>query len=120
MRILMLLSILAASCTKEVKYTKESLLAKAKEADPSVTYILPKSMSEGVSCGDYTEGCLSAHIVKVKNLELIAVEFMTQAEAIHAAKKIRGYYIHNWVLDDVAGEPILEKFVTEKLDAKKP
>lgn len=120
MRILILLSILAASCTKEVKYTKEALLAKAQEADSSVTYILPKSMTEGVSCNDYTEGCLSAHIVRVKDLDLIAVEFMSEAEAIHAAKKFRGYYIHNWLLDDVAGEPVLEKFVTEKLDAKKP
>lgn len=114
------MSILAASCTKEVKYTKEALLAKAQEADPSVTYILPKSITEGVTCGDYTEGCVSAHIVRVKDLDLIAVEFMTEAEAIHAAKKFRGYYIHNWLLDDVAGEPVLEKFVTEKLDAKKP
>lgn len=114
------MSILAASCTKEVKYTKEALLAKAQEADPSVTYILPKSITEGVSCSDYAEGCLSAHIVRVKDLDLIAVEYMTEAEAILAAKKVRGYYIHNWLLDDVAGEPVLEKFVTEKMGAKKP
>jgi hypothetical protein len=120
MRILLLLSILAASCTKEVKYSKEALLAKAQEADPTVTYILPKSMTEGVSCNDYSEGCVSAHIVRVRDLDLIAVEFMSEAEAIHAAKKFRGYYIHNWLLDDVVGEPILEKFVGEKLGGKKP
>jgi hypothetical protein len=114
------MSILAASCTKEVKYTKEDLLAKAQAADPSVTYIIPKSITAGVSCHEYTEGCVSAHIVRVKDLDLIAVEFMTEAEAIHAAKKFRGYYIRNWLLDDVSGEPILEKFVTEKLEAKKP
>jgi hypothetical protein len=120
MRILLVMSILAASCTKEVKYSKEALLAKAQQADPSVTYILPKSMTEGVTCNDYSEGCVSAHIVRVKNLDLIAVEFMSEAEAILAAKKFRGYYINNWLLDDVVGEPVLEKFVTEKLGAKKP
>lgn len=115
-----LLSILAASCTKEVKYTKEALLAKAQESDPTVTVILPRSITEGVQCSDYSEGCISAHIVKIKNLEMIAVEFNTESEAIFAAKKFRGYYSKNWLFDDVTGEPVLEKFVVEKLEAKKP
>ncbi len=118
--ILLSLSILSASCTKEVKYSKEALLDKAKAVDPSITVILPKSMAEGVTCSEYSEGCLSAHIVRIKNLDLIAVEFMSQGEAILAAKKFRGYYTHNWMLDDVTGEPVLEKFVTEHLEAKKP
>lgn len=118
--VLILLSILTASCTKEVKYTKEALLAKAQEGDPSVTVILPRSITEGVQCTDYTEGCISAHIVKIKNLEMIAVEFNSEKEAVLAAKKFRGYYIRNWLLDDVTGEPVLEKFVVEKLEAKKP
>lgn len=118
--IILSLSILSASCTKEVKYSKETLLSKAQAVDPTITVILPKSMAEGVTCAEYSEGCLSAHIVRVKNLDLIAVEFMSQGEAILAAKKFRGYYTHNWLLDDVAGEPVLEKFVTEHLEAKKP
>lgn len=117
---LITLSILGASCTKEVKYSKEELYAKAVAAEPSTTFVLPKSINEGVSCSEYSEGCLSAHIVKVHNLELIAVEFMTEADAVYAAKKFRGYYLRNWMLDDVTGEPVLEKFVTEKLEAKKP
>lgn len=117
---LLALSILSASCTKELKYTKEQLLFKALKADPSVSIVLPKSMTEGVNCSDYSEGCLSAHIVKVKDLEFIGVEFMTEADAIFAAKKFRGYYTRNWLWDDVTGEPILEKFVTEHLEAKKP
>lgn len=118
--ILLSLSILSASCTKEVKYSKEALLDKAQAVDPSITVILPKTMAEGVTCAEYSEGCLSAHIVRIKNLDLIAVEFMSQGEAILAAKKFRGYYTHNWMLDDVTGEPVLEKFVTEHLEAKKP
>jgi hypothetical protein len=120
MRIFLLLSILAASCTKELKYSKEALLSKALKADPTISFILPKTMTEGVSCADYSEGCLSAHIVRIKNLDMIAVEFMTAGEAIMAAKKYRGMYVRNWLLDDVVGEPILEKFVTEALEAKKP
>lgn len=95
-------------------------MAKAQEGDPSVTVILPRSITEGVQCTDYTEGCISAHIVKIKNLEMIAVEFNSEKEAVLAAKKFRGYYIRNWLLDDVTGEPVLEKFVVEKLEAKKP
>lgn len=118
--IVLSLSILTASCTKEVKYTKEALYSKAVAADPTVSFILPKNMNEGASCNDYSENCLSAHIVKVQNLEMIAVEFVTEADALYAAKKFRGYYLRNWMFDDVTGEPVLEKFITEKLEAKKP
>lgn len=111
---------LLVSCTKELKYSKEELYSKSKAADDSTTFIIPKNMAEGVVCSDYPEGCLSAHIVQIKKLDLIAVEFMTEEQAIYAAKKKRGYYIRNWLLDDVTGEPVLEKFVTESLEAKKP
>lgn len=108
------------SCTKGVKYSKEELYAKAVAADSTVSFIIPRSLTEGISCSAYAEGCLSAHTVKVRGLEMIAVEFMTEEQAKFAAKKVRGYYVRNWLLDDVAGEPVLEKFVTESLEAKKP
>ncbi len=114
------LSILSASCTKEVRYSKEALLKKAQAADASVQLILPRTMNDGISCSAYTEGCLSGHTVRVKNLDLIAVEFMTEEQAKYAAKKIRGYYTGNWIFDDVTGEPVLEEFVSRVLDAKKP
>lgn len=114
------LSILCASCTKELRYTKEELYKIATRADPTVTFILPNSLTEGVNCADYSEGCHSAHIVSVQKLELIAVEFASETAAIYAAKKFKGFYVRNWMLDDVTGEPVLEKFVQEKLGAKKP
>ncbi len=116
----MVLSTLALSCTKELKYTKEQILSLAQKADSTVSIILPKSIAEGVSCTDYSEGCISAHIVRVQNIEMIAVEFMTEKQAIYGAKKIKGYYVRNWVFDDVVGEPVLERFVTSGLEAKKP
>ncbi len=115
-----LLSILSASCTKEVRYSKEDLLKKAQAAEPSVQLILPRTINDGISCSAYTEGCVSGHTVKVKDLDLIAVEFMTEEQAKYAAKKIRGYYVRNWIFDDVTGEPLLEEFVSRVLDAKKP
>jgi hypothetical protein len=108
------------SCTKELRYSKEEIYAKAKAADASATFILPKSMAEGVSCGDYPEGCISGHIVQVQKLDFIAVEFATEDQAKFAAKKVRGYYVRNWLFDDVTGEPVLEKFVMQSLEAKKP
>jgi len=92
----------------------------AQEVDPSVAVVLPRNINEGVSCTSYSEGCHSAHIVKIRNLDIIAVEFMNQDQAILCAKKIRGFYSRNWVFDDVTGEPILEKFVEKNLGAKKP
>ena len=107
-------------CTKELKYTKEQLYSKALKADSSTSFILPKNLSDGVHCTEYTEGCVAGHNVQVRKLDFIAVEFMNEAQAKHAAKKVRGYYSRNWLFDDVAGEPILERFVTEHLEAKKP
>lgn len=115
-----ILSIFTASCTKELKYSKEELLSLAQKGEPSVEYILPKSINEGISCSNYSEGCLSGHTVKVKSLEMIAVEFQNEEQAKYGAKKIRGFYSRNWVFDDVTGEPILEEFVSRVLNAKKP
>jgi hypothetical protein len=111
---------LFVSCTKELKYSKEQLLEMAKTADATTTFILPRSMEEGIHCTDYTEGCLSAHIVQVQKLNFIGVEFLTEEQAKFAAKKFRGYYSRNWLFDDVTGEPTLEKFVVKSLEAKKP
>ena len=108
------------SCTKELKDTKEDILALAKDADASTTIILPKTLADGIHCSDYTEGCLSAHIVKVQNLDFIAVEFHNEEQAIYAAKKVRGFYLFNWMFDDITGEPVLERFMTQSLKAKKP
>ena len=112
--------ILLVGCTKELKYSKEELYMKAKAADPSVTFILPRSLSEGIDCGEYSDECIAGHNIQVQRLDLIAVEFQNEEQAKYAAKKFRGYYVRNWLLDDVSGEPLLERFVVEHLEAKKP
>lgn len=119
MRKLFLLFIIL-SCSKPVKWSKEDLLKKAQQADPSISIILPKTMADGISCDVYSEGCLAGHIVSLRGLNFIAVEFSTEEQAINAAKKYRGYYTRNWLLDDVTGEPALEDFAQKSLEAKKP
>ncbi len=121
MRLFFILSILMAfSCSKEVRYSKEELLKKAQAADPSVTVILPSNMNEGVQCHEYTPSCISGHVVSVKGIEMLALEYESEKIAKEAAKKYRAYYTGNWIFDDVTGEPLLEKFVSENLGAKKP
>ncbi len=114
------LLLMIIGCSKPVTYTKEKMLSMAWKTDPTVSVILPKSMKDGVTCEEYGEGCLGVHIVGVQGLEMLAVEYMSEAQALAGAKKFRGYYSKNWLFDDVTGEPALEKFVVQGLEAKKP
>lgn len=91
----------------------------AQAADSSVTVIIPK-MDEGVQCQTYEPPCLSGHLVSVRGIEFIAIEYTSEKEARQSALKYRGYYTANWMFDDVSGEPMLEKFVQDHLEAKKP
>jgi hypothetical protein len=88
--------------------------------EATVSLVLPSRITEGVTCAEYGESCVGAHIVSVKKIEMIAVEFLDEASAVAAAKKFRGFYSRNWLFDDVSGEPLLEKFVSEALEAKRP
>jgi len=116
----LILSILIAACSKELKWTKEDLYSKSLQVDPTTQLVLPSKMNEGVTCDEYPQGCHAAHIVRIKGLELIAVEFDNEQNAREAAKKLKGYYTRNWLLDDVTKEPVLERFVVDHLEAKKP
>jgi len=111
---------LLLSCTKEVKYTKDQLVDMIKQHDSKATVVLPKTINDGIQCSDYSEGCLSGHTINILNLEMIAVEFEFEEQAHFAARKYNGLYLHNWLLDDVIGEPKLERFFMENLKAKKP
>jgi hypothetical protein len=115
-----LLSLLLIACSKEVRYSKEALLKKAQAADPSVTVILPSSMNDGVQCQEYLPPCISGHVVSVRGIEMLALEYENEAKAKEVAQKYKAYFVGNWIFDDVTGEPLLEKFVTENLGAKKP
>lgn len=93
------------------------MFKRAKKADPKAKILLPKTMGDGIKCEDYGVGCIAGHTVLIKGLEMIAVEFEKPEQAKLAAVVVDGYYFKNWLLDDVNGEPVLEKFVKKTYDA---
>ena len=93
-----------------------SLLKKSPDAE----FVIPNDINSGVKCADYGPGCIRGFTIRLKSIEMIALEFedfnVAKAEAI----RIDGYQYANWVLDDVRGEPILEDFFENSFEAKRP
>lgn len=119
--VLSLLASFAVGCSKEKEptYLKEELLALAPaEGIDKVDVVLARDINDAVPCGDYGDGCLSAHRFRTRDLNFIAVEFETPGQAENAAKKIYAWTARNWLLDDVDGEPLLERWAAEHLKAK--
>jgi hypothetical protein len=56
-------------------------------------------------------------MVVVHNIEMKFLYYENKTDALIAAKRIKGYVSRNWVLDDVSGEPVLEKFSKKFLGA---
>lgn len=72
-----------------------------------------------MKCNEYKPQCLFGYRIKVKQIELSALYYVSQKDAAESARHFRGYVGRNWAYDDVRGEPILERFVIKYLDAKK-
>ncbi len=118
---LFILFLLTFSCTSKQDniYTRRQIFDMAKNADPNMRLILPKSIGTAiVNCASYKPACQNGHKVEVKGLEMIALEYEKPENAKKSAVAIRGYHIKNWVFDDVRGEPILERFVKKTFNAK--
>ncbi len=115
-----LLSLLLLSCSKEEPtLTKEQMLDfTPKEGADKVEIVLARDINDAIPCSDYGEGCLSAHKLKTRGLGFIAVEFQTVAQAESAARKIYGWTVQNWLLDDVDGEPELERWAEKYFKVK--
>ncbi len=75
--------LLAMGCTKkEVLVSKEQMFSQApKEGPDKVDIVLARDINDAVPCEDYGEGCLSAHRLKARELDFIAVEFSSQVLA---------------------------------------
>jgi hypothetical protein len=114
------LSLLLFSCSKkEVIYTKEQMFAMAPhEGEDKIEIVLARTINDAVPCSNYGDGCLSAHTLRTRGLGFIAVEFENAAKAEAAAQKIYGYTTHNWLFDDVDGEPELELWVSKYFKVK--
>lgn len=111
----------AVSCTKkEVIYSKEDMIGMVpKEGPEKMEILLARNLNDVIPCSDYGAGCLSAHRLRVKNLDFIAIEFNDGEQAMLAAQRIRGWTVSNWLFDDVEGEPVLERWLVEHYKAKR-
>lgn len=120
--LIFILSTFLISCNEEEKsnYGNKEFLDMARLGDPDLKVIIPSDISETlVDCSSYTPSCRYGLKVIVKKVQLKALFYDHQKDALESGKRIRGYVSRNWVLDDVIGEPVLERFVTKYLKAKK-
>lgn len=117
------LIILATSCScseEKPNFNKEEILEMLREGAPDLEVILPPSINEPlVHCHEFLPPCKNGYKVKIKNMEVTGLYYEDQKKAYKSAKAIRGYHLRNWAFDQVAGEPILERFFEENLNARK-
>lgn len=95
----------------------------AQAKDPNIELIIVTDPARRILCENYhVKGCIkgTGKRIKIRLVELIAIEFDTEANARAAALAYNQYYARNWFFDDVNGEPVLESFVKEVYDAKIP
>ena len=104
-----------SGCDENKIWRQEQLLSMIRSHDSTVEIILPMGQDQVINCSDYTPPCRTAHRLKVKGLECLALEFPSAEEAEAAALPIKAFYSRNWVFDDVYQEPILEKLVQKAI-----
>ena len=118
----MLLFLLISACTKDELpiYTREEFLVMAREGAPDLKIVAPKDLSDRVvDCRDFTPECRYGYRVIVNEISFVTLYYEKAEDALVAAKRLKAYYSRNWVLDEVRGEPVLERFCTKHLKAKK-
>ncbi len=92
----------------------------AKSYDPTTTQLGGFKPEDKVSCSDYGPECRVAIKLKVKDLSFDVIQFDSLDIALRNAKKLDAYYYMNFVFDEVAGEPVLEKYIKEAFGAVRP
>lgn len=108
------------SCSDSPNLNKEQVLEMLREGDPNLEVMVPLSISQPlVNCGEYLPPCQVGYKVKIKNMEVTGLFYEDQKRAYKSAKSMRGYHLRNWAFDQVAGEPILERFFENEMGAKK-
>lgn len=108
---LIFLTLFSSCQQKEKTYSKEEIWEMAVKEDPNIKIIVATKDEPAPQCEDYGEGCIFGLTVEVQGLRAILVYFQSEKDALIAAQKIDAYYFHNWLFDDVKGEPVLENFV---------
>ena len=119
MRLVLFVLLISCTASEGPTYSRGEMMEMATKGDPNISVVAPKSISHAtVQCSDYTPRCRYGYRIIVKNLEMAVLFYEKPSDALKAAKRIRGYTARNWVLDDVRGEPVLERFVKKYLNAK--
>ncbi len=112
---------LILSCNEKMKpnFSKDQMLSMARKGDPTMTIKVGSIDKALVDCHDYKFKCRIGFLVVIKGLEMKALYYESQKDSIQSSKRLKAYRARNWVFEDVAGEPILERFVVEHLKAHK-
>ncbi|MBL7664461.1 MAG: hypothetical protein JNM93_04965 [Bacteriovoracaceae bacterium] len=119
--LVVLVTVASCSCSKEEpKLTKVDIMLMIYKGDNTAEEVLPRDMNSGVKCTDYGPGCLRGYQGRILGLDATFVEFETDEQALAEATRVNGYYLKNWLFDDVSGEPVLERFFKRYLNAKRP
>jgi len=92
----------------------------AQKVDPTATEILDEKLNLQNKCIDYGRNCVRGFGAKIRGLEMVFIEFESESDARQEAIRIDGYYKYNWVMDDITGEPMLERFVVKVYGATRP
>ncbi|WP_044557516.1 hypothetical protein [Halobacteriovorax marinus] len=111
------------SCSKEERYSASQMWKMAQAKEPNIELVIIKDPARRILCENYhVDGCIkgSGKRIKVRLVELIAIEFESEKQARQAAKTYNQYYARNWFFDDVSGEPVLEDFVKDVFKASNP
>lgn len=111
--------VVACSCDTEI-LPQRQLLRMAEAEDPNTEVILPEDMTKGIKCSDYGPGCQSGRILRIRNVDIVLLEFNNKTSARNEALRIDQYYVKNWVFDDVTGEPVVEHFIRKVYNASRP
>lgn len=112
------------SCSeKEPVWGPVDLYKLAQEEDPKSSAVLTDlADTEANLClkFKYGDGCQKVIRATILGLEVIFVEFMNTEQAKNEARRIGQMYTRNWVIDDVSGEPALERFMVKVYEAIHP
>ncbi len=110
-------------CEKEIPYYQEDMYNMALTEDPDAKPVLGDLAETTLNLCEklkYGDGCMKVVRAEVLKFQIIFVEFNSFDAARKEAKRIDQWYVRNWVIDDVTGEPPLERFVQKVYQAKRP
>ena len=113
----LLLGFLLLSCESEKKYSASEMWNMGTKIDPNIQLVPMTTPEDRVTCEHCCPGCIpmSPKRIKLRMVDMIAVQFENTEAAKNEALKINQYYSQNWLFDDVNGEPVLEDFVQKCL-----